>query len=363
VRAALARGSHRFWLVAVLSASVMVGSAAAIDSDRISLNGYTSFELEKQFGDEADGLGDPNASFDADLFDLVLNVQVDDRIRAAADMTWEHGVASEDDRGNVALEYGFVEYKFSDAVKVRFGKMFTPFGIFNEIHTAKPAILSVKEAASTNKAERIVDGAYRFFPRWGTGVAINGGLYLSERYLDYDLLIANGDQEESNPYEQDNNQAKSWTARVRYDISDQLQAGVSFYYDKLSDPDYDDLMSEGIQLQYDTGTLRIIAEAVLGSMSPGSGSATKQLGWFVQPSYRLASGLTPYVRLDFVDPDRERDDDRGFGLTFGFNFETEGGLTFKVEENYLKGGDQSAGLSGLPGNDYSEIKAAVVLGF
>jgi len=102
---------------------------------------------------------------------------------------------------------------------------------------------------------------------------------------------------------------------------------------------------------------------VLGSMSPGSGSATKQLGWFVQPSYRLASGLTPYVRLDFVDPDRERDDDRGFGLTFGFNFETEGGLTFKVEENYLKGGDQSAGLSGLPGNDYSEIKAAVVLGF
>lgn len=183
--------------------------------------------------------------------------------------------------------------------------MFTPFGLFNEIHTAKPAFLSVKETASTNKAERIIYGAYRFFPRWGTGVGIHGGLFLAEHYLDCDILIANDDH----------------------------------------------LVSEGIQLQYDTGTLRVLAEAVLGSMNPASGSSVQQLGWFIQPSYRMDSGLTPYTRLEFFDLDRDVDDDRGFSLVLGFNYETSGGLTFKLEENYFKGGAESAGLRDLPGTD------------
>jgi hypothetical protein len=354
---------RRRCLALLVAWSISAVPVGAIDSDRISLNGYSSFEIERQVEDEGEGLGDPNGSFDADLFDLVLNIQVDDRIRVAADVTWEHGAASEDGRGNVALEYGFVEYVFDDALKVRFGKMFTPFGIFNEIHTAKPAFLSVKEAASTNKAERIVDGSYRFFPRWGTGVGIRGGLFFGEGYLDYDLLIANGDQDETNPYEEDNNQAKSWTARLRYEVSDRLRVGTSFYYDKLSGPTFDHLVSEGLQVEYDTGTLRILAEAVLGSMDLDAGSAIKQLGWFIQPSYRMDSGLTPYTRLEFVDPDRDADDDRGFSLVIGMNYETSGGLTFKVEENYFKGGNESGGLRNLPGRDYSEIKAAVVLGF
>ena len=101
-------------------------------------------------------------------------------------MTWEHGAATEDDRGNVALEYGFVEYAVSDLLKVRFGKMFTPFGIFNEIHTAKPAFLSVKEAAGTNKPERIVEAGYRFFPRWGTGIALRGDGVLGGKDFDYE---------------------------------------------------------------------------------------------------------------------------------------------------------------------------------
>lgn len=344
-------------------ALTLAGPALAIDGDRISINGYTSFEVERQIESAGEGLGDPNLSFDADLFDLVLNIQVDDRIRAAADMTWEHGGASEDGRGNVALEYGFVEYTFSDALKMRFGKMFTPFGIFNEIHTAKPAFLSVKEAASTNKAERIVDGAYRFFPRWGAGVAIRGGTFLADGYLDYDIMIANGEQEETNPFEEDNNRGKSLTARVRYDASDELQVGTSFYYDKLAGPEFDHVVSEGLQLTYDTGTLRIMAEVVLGSLKLDSGTSLKQLGWFIQPSYRMSSGLTPYTRIEFVDPDRDADDDRGFSLVLGINYETTGGLTFKLEENYFKGEDETGGLKDLPGNDYSEIKAAVVVGF
>ena len=189
--------------------------ACAIEPNSMTVNGYTSFEIEKQIERAGSGDGDPNLSFDADLFDLVFNFQVTDRIRAAADMTWEHGVATEDNRGNVALEYGFVEHKFSDSFKIRVGKMFTPFGIFNEIHTAKPAFLSVKEAASTNKPERIVDAGYRFFPRWGVGIAFQGDGVIGERSFDYDLFIANGRQEYGNPFEEDNNEDNGLAIEIK----------------------------------------------------------------------------------------------------------------------------------------------------
>lgn len=87
---------------------------------RLTINGYSSFEFEKPL-EEEDG-GDPNNSFDADLFDLVFNFQVTDRVRVAADLTWEHGAATEDDFGNAAVEYAFVEYAFTDLAKVRVGE-------------------------------------------------------------------------------------------------------------------------------------------------------------------------------------------------------------------------------------------------
>ena len=156
---------------AIVAMATWTGATARAEAplvgngDSFRVDGYSSFEFEKMFGDE--GRGDPNGSFDADLFDLVLNWRGSDRLRVAADVTWEHGPATEDGRGNVAVEYAFAEYSFADWARVRAGKMFTPFGIYNEIHTAKPAYLSVKEPLSTNKPDKF-GMPQRMYPRWET---------------------------------------------------------------------------------------------------------------------------------------------------------------------------------------------------
>ena len=223
-------------------AAVLVGLAGAATADgqdffdRIRINGYTSFEFEKQLEGKGKGAGDANGSFDADGFDLVLNIQATERVRAALDLALEHGVATEDGRGNVAMEYGFVEYAFSDLVKLRLGKMFTPFGIFNEIHTAKPAFLSVKEPASTNKTERIVEDGFRYFPRWGAGIAVHGDGLIGERNFSYDVFLANGDQSETNPFEEDNNTAKSITGRWRFETGGTPYASPTFSSTTRSPP-------------------------------------------------------------------------------------------------------------------------------
>src|SRR5687768_7750286 len=98
-------------LAAVLAVAGGAPASAQEFSDRITINGYLNFEFEKQLQEE--GFGDPKGSFDADQFDLVFNIHASNRVRVAADFSWEHGTATEDGRGNQALEYGFVEYTVS----------------------------------------------------------------------------------------------------------------------------------------------------------------------------------------------------------------------------------------------------------
>lgn len=334
--------------------------AQAQGLDKLTINGYSSFELEKQWEDE--GNGDPNGSFDADLFDLVLNYQVSDAIRVTTDLTWEHGAATEDGFGNVAVEYAFVEYAVTDLFKVRVGKMFTPFGIFNEIHTAKPAFLSVKEPASTNKTERIVDNAFRFFPRWGAGIAIHGDGVMADRDFSYDVFFSNGDQSDTNPFEEDNNASKAVTARFRIEPTETLQFGNSFYYDKVESDNVTKITSDGIEIRYVSSTVQVLAEVAFGWLEPFEGETVKQIGWFVQPSYHFDNGVTPYLRYEQVDPDTDTPNDGGFDLIVGVNYEISAGFMLKLENNYFKGASNST-LAELPGASYNELKAAVVLGF
>jgi hypothetical protein len=338
-----------------------VPSAAAQEmSDRLVINGYTNFEFSKQLS--KDGKGDKNGSFDADQFDLVLNVSVSERVRVAADLSWEHGTATEDGYGNQALEYGFVEYAVSDLLKLRFGKMFTPFGVFNEIHTAKPAFLTVKEAASLNKNDRIVGGGFLFYPRWGAGIAAHGDAVISGKDVSYDVLVANGAQQDANPFEEDENGAKSVTARIRVDATESLRLGYSFYRDRPSAEGVATLQSHGFEGELSLAKFRIQGEVAFGTLTSRNGGTQRQLGWYVQPSYHLRHGWTPYLRLDYVNPNRRLTDVGGRDLIVGVNVELSKNFQLKVENNDFRGGSKST-LGQYAGKGYHELKAALVLGF
>jgi hypothetical protein len=353
---------HRKWAACVIAALGLAVSGRALDLEDVDLNGYTSFEYERQIERAGDGAGDANGSFDADLVDLVLGLRPADDVRIALDVTWEHGAATEDGYGNAALEYGFVEHTFSDALRLRAGKMFTPFGIFNEIHTAKPAFLSVKEAAATNKPERIVADASRFFPRWAVGIALRGDARVAGAAIDYDLMIANGETAAGNPFEEDDNVAKAIAARVRGELSPTVLVGVSFYRDRPGSPEVESLASVGAEFELQWDRVRVIGEAVVGSTDRGGSGSVTQVGWFVQPSYHCGSGVTAFVRVGRVDPNLDMAADAGSELVTGLNVAASDHLFVKVENDHVVGGSASS-LGAYPGHDYNEIKAAVVVGF
>ncbi len=336
--------------------------------DRILINGYSSFEFERQFGDE--GEGDPNGSFDADLFDLVFNVYATNNLRVAADFSWEHGAATEDGRGNVVVEYAFGEYSVTDAFRLRAGKMFTHFGIYNEIHTAKPAFLTVKEPQSTNKNHKF-GSDIRFYPRWATGIAALGNTTVGEADLDYIVQITNGEQELqelTNPHEEDDNKGKALSGRVRLSPNRDLQLGVSFHTDGFTELDSlgaasdgrTRLTSYGAHAEWSSDNVGLEVEFVAGSVSPSVGEKVSRTAYTAMVYFPLQDTFIPYFRYESLDPNTNIEMDRANLFVYGVNVQVDDGLFLKVELNTVNSDENNASFSGV---SYTELKAAIAIGF
>jgi len=324
----------------------------AASMDKVHLNGYTSVEYEKRVDGESGG--DEHGSFDADLFDLVINLQATPNLRVTTDITWEHGAASEDGRGNVAMEYGFPEYTVYPWLKFRAGKMFTHFGIYNEIHTAKPTTLTVKEPLSTNKNDKLGSDV-RFYPRWSTGVAVLGDIPLEEYEGEYIVQVSNGEQEETNPFEEDNNSYKAVNGTMYFTFEEEIRIGGSAYWDRMS-PDLE-VVSIGAQAEWLSEFLTLEVEGVAGYV--GMSDKTYRYGLTTLIGYTFAEMYTPYIRGELYDPNEDEEDDISVLYVYGINTMIDEGFYLKTELNTLVSQDNA-----LTDDKYfTEFKSALVLGF
>jgi len=346
--------------------------------DRISINGYSSFEFEYRFSDE--GKGDPYGSFDADGFDLVFNFDVTERLRFATDVAWEHGAATEDGLGNVAVEYFFPEYTVFEWLKVRAGKMLSPMGIYNEIHTAKPAFMAVKEPYSTNKPGKF-GAAYRYYPRWGAGIAVVGNFQIAEATLDYQVQISNGIQHDVmayNPFEDDDNTQKAITARIRATPINGLRLGISIYNDMITELDDNDIrqtsrtnfFTYSTTVEYNPNKLGFELEFIKNKTEPSSDlanphpdnfAAAEHHGFETMIYYTLKDRFTPYLRYEFYDYDLASDlDDNATGISFGINTMISNNFFLKLQYNSYNHQEFAAKYAGM---QYTQFQMALVLGF
>jgi hypothetical protein len=346
-------------VVGLASSSILAASL-----DEIDVNGYFSFEYEETL--DGNG-GDENGSFDLDLFDLVLNFNLSNQLRVATDITWEHGTATEDDRGNAAVEYAFAEYTINDLVKFRAGKMFTHFGIYNEIHTAKPATLTVKEPLSTNKNNKL-GSEFRFYPRWNTGLALLGEGELAEKEIDYILQISNGDDDELNPYEEDANTSKALNGRLRLQYNDDLNLGASFYHDSQNHYDGNGdvdgktvISSAGGQLEYEAANgVGFELEGVAGRVKDFQDQNIYRYAASAMIYRHVSNFFTPYYRFEYLDPNKNISNDEGLLHIIGVNLTVDKNMYIKLEVDKLESESANAKYSG---EDFIEFKSSISIGF
>jgi len=349
------------FVAAVLVAMPSLAVAAVVDTDDLTIDIYASFEFEYQLDDE--GNGDPNASFDSDQIDIVFNLKKDN-FRIGADVVLEHGVATEDGRGNVGLSFGFAEYAASEKFKLRVGKYLTPYGIHNPLNSYKSGFHSVKIPLATNKPDKLSGDGFRFFPRRQVGIAILGTLPAGDRTLDYDVLLTNGDQEETNPFEEDNNSQKALSARVVYEATDELRVGLSSHLDSVDEGgERRSLSSVSAHAQYDARKVRFWTEVTMGELEgPAGAPDVDQLGGFVEFSYLFKDSVAPYIQYQYLETQAAIDQSADLWIA-GASFRFKKYAVIKLENAYVSGSRDNEEFEDIASRDYSEIRAAVVLGF
>mgnify|MGYP002713186370 CR=1 FL=1 len=343
-------------------------------TDKVTINGYFNFEFEEHIKGDKHWRSDEYASFDSDMIDIVLNVNATDRLRLAVDFTWEHGSQSEIDKGNVGYEYAFAEYTLSDKLRIRAGKMFTPFGIYNEIHTAKPSTIILKEPNPTNKMYFISNDEYEqtmLYPRWGTGVALLGNDMIFGMSYDYILQVTNGDLTygvNKNEYDKDDNNQKAITARVRVDLTDDLQIGASAYHDKMIHYDSSSnalgnmvVDSQGLQLIWHINDdFRLEAEYMTGTLDVEGIKSFRRSGFSILPSYFITDIVNLYFLYSKADPNHDVSKNSVVNYAPGVNIEVDNNMFIKMDY-YNVESEVNNPLFG--GKDYSEIRAALAIGF
>ena len=101
-----------------------------VQTDRgLSLGGYGEFNFKKEVSDK---------NGNDDVFDFVrlvayLGYKFNDRILFNSEVEVEHASTSSDD-GEVALEFGHLDFLLTPAANLRAGLLLVPVGILNEVH-------------------------------------------------------------------------------------------------------------------------------------------------------------------------------------------------------------------------------------
>jgi hypothetical protein len=131
--------------------------------------------------------------------------------------------------GSVILERAWIEWNQHQALKLRVGNYFTPFGIWNEDH-GTPTLISLA------LPQFIIQ---RWMPLRQTGVMLYGNAFVGDWELGYSATLSNGRQEISN-YNFDNGFGFGGRAYARRDTGTLNTAfGLSYFTGKTRDEEVD----------------------------------------------------------------------------------------------------------------------------
>lgn len=340
--------------------------SSALDLGMIQLHGYLDLEYtqatKNEGKDNPQATGMDNGSFDIHHFNLLMDLTVRPELTAHAMVEFDHGADTERQQGDIILEYAFGEYIFHDWAKLRGGKMLTPYGLYNEIHDASPAFLSVFIPETMYMAtER---GGFPMMPKWITGMGLRGEAAIMPGHhdIDYTVYIGNGENLAStNESAYDDNANKAVGGRIQFTTHEEtLQAGLSgFYGDKAVTPDN---LSEThwtliMSLNYNFRNLNVRGE--YGHSRLGD---RKEISWYAQGSWRFGR-YTPYIRIQQLEPDVDQDDDLWSTYLAGLNIKVNDNLFFKVEWDEHRRGANNTAILREGGEDFGEFRSALTLFF
>jgi hypothetical protein len=156
-------------------------SVSTMAQDRLSIYGYFSTRFEKQFETKSSSETIAEASpseWTYPFFNIMLLHQLNDNFRAFINLNGSNA-------SNLDIRNFWGEYSFSNSFKIRLGKIYRKFGLYNEILDAVPTYYGIEPP-------ELFDGDHLMISRTTT-LMVFGSLSLSSGSFNYSLTTDNGE--------------------------------------------------------------------------------------------------------------------------------------------------------------------------
>lgn len=331
-------------------------SVMAVSMDDFRLNGFIDLEYEKADGPghPVTPAGDEKGSFDQYHFNLLLEFPVNDKLTVKGHIEFEHSpkIKSGSQKGEINIEWAYLEYYLRNSMKIRAGSILTPIGIYNEIHDATSTFNSVRIPWGIYKAEKT--GGFAMFPKFGTGVNLIGSHSVNnDLQINYSLYIVNGENTVNNDAQNDDNSNKAAGGQLTLSPVSGLTLIGSYYTGKKGTAPEKEHSTWIASMDYNISRINLRSEYASSELDD-----TTESGWYGELSYRV-NRFTPYVRYGTFDPDADQADDNWTELVYGANYEIMPNFIVKLEERHFAGEVNNSAVS----EDYNELGASVNAAF
>ncbi len=165
-----------FGVVLLVLGLVVPSGVAGELMDNVSIHGFGGWGYGETDGYRC-SIGNEDGNYDNASFNLNLTASPIENLKINAQVEWKDGVNGSE----TGLDYAFAEWTFSDALKIRVGKVKSPVGIYSEIYdvgTLRPFFtLPVSSYGTASMATK----AY-------LGLGLKGALFSDKNWsVDYDL--------------------------------------------------------------------------------------------------------------------------------------------------------------------------------
>lgn len=296
-----------FWLVAVVALVCLPAGRLDAQTARPKLKTYGYFDMEVMASFKKDN-AEP-WSFDQHHLNLITIYTINDRYRVFTEIEYEHGpfFSESESSGMILLEKAYLEYKHSDALRVRIGKYPSPFGIYNERHDATPTFIATRLPHSVYGKHELASGRKdQLFAKFATGIQVVGDLYSYGWETRYHFYVSNGRGRKPGGADDNSNKGLGGRLVVSPPLAN-LRLGASYYTDKHGLVNHAEQRSLGVDIEFDLGNLHLESEVLINrsekvdTTGQPTGEFRKALGYYVMAAYTFGDKVTPFVRYEYSD--------------------------------------------------------------
>jgi len=325
--------------ILMLSCSVVSGPAIAANwADRISIGGFASTNYERTneaspFNGKENIGHDDQGSWSGTRIGLTINANINKRLRFASQM-----LASKAEEFSLNIDWAFIDFRLSDELNLRTGKIKFPVGLVNEYRDVgystpwiTPPAVIYSELGAPNGPQMTREGY--------TGASLRGSADAGDWVLGADLFSGEVSLEGSKV-----RGLGGITLTADWDDVVLLQAsGYEGTMRGTAMPAMEGVKHRGVVLGVKADWNNIIVYAEHASITMGDIAVMKATSWYTTVGYQMGKLLPHVTYQSYKQGEGSKQEDQQNIVTLGLRWNWMPSVAFKAELSRINT-DKGVGL-------------------